>query len=176
VSLGLDFFFLWFGVFLVPVDLNFWSYIHSSSNIRVLCPWEWILASRGLGFEFLVMHAFSNVFLMSPMHEAIKWHKFNKPLLCCMHFVCGEAFQIMCIPCMVYQKVLNEKWLNEMWQDMRCIFCSCGFELPGHVCILVPYIKVLCPWKWISSYLGLMFLLSLWIWTSSLIMHSSSIH
>jgi hypothetical protein len=52
--------------------------------------------------------------------------KFNKPLLCCMHFVYGEVLQIICIPCMVYQNVLNK-----MWQGMRCIFCPCGFELPG---------------------------------------------
>ncbi len=42
--------------------------------IRVLCPWEWISASQGLVFEFLVLHAFSSEFMMMPMHEAIKWH------------------------------------------------------------------------------------------------------
>jgi len=82
----------------------------------------------------------------------------------------------MCTLCMVYQKVMNEKWLNKMWQDMKCIFCPCGFELPSHVCTLFPYIKVLCPWKWILACLGLVFFLSLWISTSGLIMHFSSIH
>jgi hypothetical protein len=33
-----------------------------------------------------------------------------------MRFVCGEVLQIMCTPCMVYQKVLNK-----MWQGMKCI-------------------------------------------------------
>jgi hypothetical protein len=64
----------------------------------------------------------------------------------------------MCTPCMVYHKVLNE-----MWQSMRCIFCPCGFEPFGLACTLVPYIRVLCPWKWILAFQGLVFFLSLWI-------------
>ncbi len=57
--------------------------------ITILCPWEWISTSWGLVFEFMVMHAFSNVFLMMPMHEAIKWHinSINPFCVACILFV-----------------------------------------------------------------------------------------
>jgi hypothetical protein len=111
-----------FMFFFVPVDLSSGPACTLVPYIRVLCPWDWISASRGLIF-FLVpvdWSFWSCIHSQCDSDDANAWshkmaQKFNNPLLCCMHSVCGEVLQTMCTLCMVYRKVLNE-----MWQGMRC--------------------------------------------------------
>jgi hypothetical protein len=46
----------------------------------------------------------------------------------------------------------------------------------GLACIHVPYIGVLCPWDWVSTFCGLVFFLSLWIWFELLVLHALMFH
>jgi hypothetical protein len=81
------FFVVWF--FFVLMDLNSSPTCTLVPHIRVLCSWEWISTSRGLVFEFLVLHAHFGVFFMMSMHEAIKWQRNSINLFCvtCVIFV-----------------------------------------------------------------------------------------